>query len=136
MKEYILLAVILLIMFYKYTNSVNNFIGGEEKGQRIYPDTQNLETQNRDMPSSSDSPPPQLVSMDEYNKKLKEIDILNSQVKRYDTRIKILVKENNSMRASRKAKYLMNRYDTDPKNGMISYGEIFNKENPLKNFKY
>ena len=54
--------------------------------------------------------------------------MLNNQAKRYDTRIRNLVKQNRSMRANRRADYLMNKYDTDPKNGMITYKEIVNKE--------
>lgn len=132
MKAYILLAVILLIMYYKYTNSVNNFIGGEDLSALA----NTINTQNDvgiDEPPLGVSAPsapsaPQVVSMDEYNRKLKEIDMLNNQVKRYDTRIRNLVKQNRSMRASRRADYLMNKYDTDPKNGMITYKEIVNKE--------
>lgn len=128
MKAYILLAVILLIMYYKYTNSVNNFIGGEDlvAPNDVGIDESPLEVEAPSAPAAPAAP--SVVSIDEYNRKLKEIDMLNNQAKRYDTRIRNLVKQNRSMRASRRADYLMNKYDTDPKNGMITYKEIVNKE--------
>lgn len=147
MKAYIVLTVILLIMFYLKSSSINNFIGGEELevgNIAVNTPIQPVQTSSQAVPNIEEPPtaptpdvaiaepppppPKPQVSIEKYNRKLKEIDMLNNRLKRYDTRIRNLVKINRSMRARARADYLLNKYDTDPKNGMITYREIVNKE--------